>query len=219
MTTRSGSAKRRQGVVATRQNGGSRSREDIVRAAGRLFAERGYHGTSMRELAAELGLLGSSLYSHISSKEDLLVEVVERGAALFSRSAEEALSGEGPADLRLKALVAGHVDVVLDHLDEVRTFLNEASALDEPHRRRVLTARDGYEVGFRQVLEEGKADGSFRTDLDSKLAAIFILSVLNAIERWYRPQGRVSRTDLVEQLLELATRGIGAPRPNDQGVA
>ena len=72
------------------------SRSDVVAAAGRLFAERGYHGTSMRDLGRELGLLGSSLYAHVESKQDLLVEVVEEGARLFQDSAEEALARVGP---------------------------------------------------------------------------------------------------------------------------
>ncbi|MFB3044452.1 MAG: TetR/AcrR family transcriptional regulator, partial [Acidimicrobiia bacterium] len=66
------------------------TRSDVVDAAGRLFAERGYHGTSMRDLGKELGLLGSSLYSHVDSKQDLLVAVVEEGARLFEASAEQA---------------------------------------------------------------------------------------------------------------------------------
>ncbi|HUO45776.1 MAG TPA: TetR/AcrR family transcriptional regulator [Acidimicrobiia bacterium] len=188
-----------------------RSRDDVVRAAGRLFAERGYHGTSMRDLAAELGLLGSSLYSHITSKEDLLVEVVERGGSLFHASAARAVNTGGAAADRLTALVAGHIDVVLDHFDEVRTFLNEASALDQSHRSRVLAARNRYESAFRQVLEEGKGDGSFNPDLDPKLAAIFILSILNAVERWYRPSGQVDRKELVGRILEFTTSGIGVP--------
>jgi AcrR family transcriptional regulator len=188
-----------------------RTREDVVRVAGRLFAERGYHGTSMRDLAAELGLLGSSLYSHITSKEDLLVEVVERGESLFSASAEKALAMEGPAIIRLKALVSGHVEVVLNHLDEVRTFLYEAWVLDESRRAKVLAARDRYEQAFRQVYEEGRRDGSFRPDLDPKLAATFLLSVLNALERWYRPRGRVSPPELVEAILSHTLVGVGAP--------
>ena len=71
------------------------SRDDVIDAAGRLFAERGYHGTSMRDLGKALGLHGSSLYSHVSSKEDLLVEVVQRGAELFQRSAAAASSAPG----------------------------------------------------------------------------------------------------------------------------
>src|SRR5690606_2631106 len=101
------------------------TREDVIRAAGRLFAERGYHGTSMRDMGRALGLTGSSLYSHIASKEDLLVDVVHRGAGLFEASAREALASPGPAEERLRRLVAGHVDVVVDNLEVARTFLNE----------------------------------------------------------------------------------------------
>jgi AcrR family transcriptional regulator len=186
------------------------SRQDVVLAAGRLFAEKGYHGTSMRDLAAELGLIGSSLYSHVSSKQDLLVEVVERGAALFKASANQALSGVKDPEGRLRSLIGGHFDVVVDHLDEVRTFLNEADALDDSHRRRVLTVRDEYEEVFRRVLAEGMADGSFRADLDPKLAAIFILSILNATERWYRPDGRLRREDLVEELHSFVEGGTAS---------
>jgi TetR/AcrR family transcriptional regulator, cholesterol catabolism regulator len=176
------------------------SREDVVRAAGRLFADRGYHGTSMRDLGRELGLLGSSLYSHVSSKQDLLVEVVEEGARLFEESAEKALAGEGSAVDRLDALIAGHVDVVVDNIDVARTFLNEARMLDPSYRSRIVEARDHYEEGFRSVIREGVAEGSFRPSVEPKTASIFILSILNAIERWYRPDGELDRTGLVTEL-------------------
>lgn len=184
------------------------TRADVVAAAGRLFADRGYHGTSMRDLGKELGLLGSSLYSHVESKQDLLVEVVEEGARLFEASARRALSVEGSAAERLKALVAGHVDVVLDNLDVARTFLNEARMLDAEHRRRVLEARDHYEEAFRSVLGEGVTEGSFRKGLDAKTTSIFILSMLNAIERWYRPSGPLDRKSLVAELTAFSLAGV-----------
>ncbi len=186
------------------------SRRDVIEAAGRLFAQKGYHGTSMRDLGRELGLLGSSLYAHIRSKEDLLVEVVDRGAAMFQEAAEKALAVDGTAADRLRALVAGHVDVVLDHMDEVRTFLNEARALDDGHRERVVGARDRYEQAFRRVLAEGADDGSFAPDIDPKLGAIFILSILNALDRWYHPGGPVTRDDLVEAIMRFALSGLEA---------
>lgn len=176
------------------------TRDDVVAAAGRLFAERGYHGTSMRDLGKELGLLGSSLYSHVESKQDLLVDVVEEGARLFEASAEKAQAAGGSASGRLAALISGHVDVLLDNLDISRTFLNEARMLDGEHRARVLAARDHYEGAFRRAIADGVADGTFRRDIEPKSAAIFILSILNAIERWYKPQGPLDRAALVEQL-------------------
>ena len=204
----SATAERPRGGRTTRQNG-VRSRGDVIAAAGRLFSARGYHGTSMRDLARELGLIGSSLYSHIDSKADLLVEVVEMGARQFQESAERAATTRGDGATRLAALVAGHVDVVLDHPDEVRTFLYEAHALDQGHRAKVLAARDRYEEAFRTVLETGAQDGSLRSDLDPRLSAIFLLSILNALERWYRPDGRLSRDAIVQEILAFGLQGLG----------
>lgn len=184
------------------------SRDDVVAAAGRLFAERGYHGTSMRDLGKELGLLGSSLYSHVESKQDLLVDVVEEGAGLFEASARAALATEGTSSERLSALISGHVDVLLDNLEISRTFLNEARMLDEEHRATVLAARDHYESAFRKVIADGVADGTFRTDVDAKTAAIYILSILNAIERWYNPEGALDREALVSQVNHFVTASL-----------
>ncbi len=191
---------------------GRNTLDDVVRAAARLFAQRGYHGTSMRDLGRELGLMGSSLYSHVGSKQDLLVEVVRRGAAFFGEVVERAMETEGDALDRLKALVAGHVDVVVDHHDEVRTYLYEAWALDDEHRRRVVEERDRYEQAFRSVIKEGIAEGTIRPDTDPKLAGIFLLSILNALERWYREDGPVDRSRLVEEILRFSLNGIAADR-------
>lgn len=187
------------------------TRDDVVTAAGKLFADRGYHATSMRDLGRELGLLGSSLYAHVEGKQELLVEVVERGAAFFQESAETAQAVEGSAAERLRALVDGHLAVVFDHRDEVRTFLNEAHALDDEHRARIIAARDRYEAVFRAVLREGAADGSLRADLDPKVASIFLLSMLNAVERWHRPGGGLSRRALGDALMAFTMEGIGPP--------
>lgn len=184
------------------------TRADVVAAAGRLFAKRGYHGTSMRDLGRELGLLGSSLYAHVDSKQDLLVEVVEDGARLFQESARSALSVPGSALDRLRALVTGHVDVVLSHQDVVRTYLNEARMLDDDHRARVIAARDSYEQAFREVIAHGIGDGSFRADVDPKMSSIFILSVLNALERWYRPDGELDRDALAGRMTRFVEAGL-----------
>jgi AcrR family transcriptional regulator len=184
------------------------SRLDVVRAAGRLFAERGYHGTSMRDLGRELGLNGSSIYSHVESKESLLVDVVMNGAQLFDRVAAEAAATAGSSTTRLAALVGGHVDVVLDHQDTARTFLNEARSLDDEHRTRVVEARDRYEQSLRDILRSGAESGDFRSDLDIRMATIYILSILNAIDRWYRPDGPLDRQQLTNSLIAFIEDGL-----------
>jgi AcrR family transcriptional regulator len=185
------------------------SRDDVVAAAGRLFAARGYEGTSMRDLGKELGLLGSSLYSHVGSKQDLLVEVIRRGAGFFQESVERAAGVEGTAADRLRAMIAGHIDVVLDHRDEVGTYLNEARSLDDELRRQVLDARNRYEDAFRTVLKEGAADGSIRLGTDPALGAIFILSILNAIDRWFSLSGTLSREELVDEVYRFVLGSAG----------
>ena len=184
------------------------TREDVIAAAGRLFAERGYHGTSMRDLGRELGLHGSSLYSHVTSKEDLLVAVVERGAERFQSSAEHALdSHEGPAE-RLRALIGGHIDVVLDHTDEAKTFLDEARSLDDPARRRIRDARNAYEQRFRTVIADGVGSGVFAPGTDPKVATIFVLSILNAVERWYDSAGPLDRTGLKNEICRFLEKSL-----------
>ncbi|MDH4117326.1 MAG: TetR/AcrR family transcriptional regulator [Acidimicrobiia bacterium] len=186
------------------------TRDDVVRAAGRLFADRGYHGTSMRDLGKELGLHGSSLYSHITSKEALLVDVVMRGAELFEEVANRALETDAAAVERLRRLVVGHVDVVLDHLDEARTFLNEARSLEPEHRATVVTARDRYEQAVRTIIGGGVESGEFAASVDPRMSSIYLLSILNALDRWYRPEGDLDRLALVDSLMEFTLSALGA---------
>lgn len=183
------------------------TRDDVIEAAGRLFASRGYHGTSMRDVGRELGLHGSSLYSHVTSKEDLLVEVVERGAERFQFSAERADSTATDPVARLQALISGHIDVVLDHPDEVKTFLDEARSLESEPRKRVLDARDRYEQSFRDTITAGSTCGAFSPDLDPKLTAIFVLSILNAIEGWFH-DGPMNRSALKSEITAFVEKSL-----------
>lgn len=184
------------------------SRHDVVEAAGRLFADRGYHGTSMRDLGRELGLNGSSLYAHVDSKEDLLVAVVEQGAELFTRAARAAGAVEDDPVHELHALIAGHVRVVLEHRDVAQTFLNEARALDDQHRSKVIAARDRYEQAFRDVIARGVADGTFAAPAGVGVASIFVLSILNALDRWYDPAGALDQPALVDAIHAFVLDGL-----------
>lgn len=185
------------------------SRDDVVRAAGRLFAERGYHGTSMRDLGDELGLLGSSLYSHIGGKDELLVEVIRRGGGMFQDLADAVVAADVDPAERLRMLIRGHVQIMVDHLDEVRTFLNEARFLPDDERAVVLDLRDRYERTYRLTIQEGITDGRWSADRDPALTAMLVLSLLNALDRWYRPEGASDPDQIAERMYDFAIRGIG----------
>ena len=184
-----------------------RTRDDVVRAAGRLFAERGFHGTSMRDLGNELGLLGSSLYSHVSGKDELLVAVVSRGAALFQALADEVLASDLDPPDQLRMLVEGHVAIVAANLPEARTILNEARFLPAGARHAILEMRDRYEAAVRDVIGRGVERGDFAVE-DIGLAAILVLSVLNAFERWFRPDGERAADDLAGEMYRFVFGGL-----------
>jgi AcrR family transcriptional regulator len=184
------------------------SKDDIVAGAGRRFALHGYHGTSMRDLGDDLGILGSSIYAHVGGKQELLVAVVDRGAAFFEASAESAVrDGADPLET-LMLLISGHIDVLIDHRSEARTYLTETSFLDESERLKIISARDAYEHVFVEAIVAAKEHGVARLDVDARLAAIYVLSTLNAIERWYDEDGRLSRTELAHDITTFVFAGL-----------
>jgi AcrR family transcriptional regulator len=168
----------------------------------------GYHGTSMRDLGDDLGILGSSIYAHIGGKQELLVAVVERGATFFEESAAGAVAaGETPLDV-LNLLIAGHIDVLLDHRSEARTYLTESFFLSETEQAKIIAVRDAYEQVFVDTITKAKREGVARADLDPRLTAIHILSILNSVERWYDEEGRLSRPRLTEDITSFVCRGV-----------
>jgi AcrR family transcriptional regulator len=187
-----------------------RNREDVIRAAGRLFAERGFHGTSMRDLGDALGLHGSSLYAHVGSKNELLEDLVADGVRRCLALSERVLTSRGTPSERLAALVVGHVELVVANLDTWSTFVNEYRFLAEEERARVVKLRDEYQDAYRQVLEAGVAAGQYRADLDIHLSATVLLSLLNAIPGWYRPGGGQTAAEIGGAIVAVVEGGIRA---------
>ncbi|MFO7699019.1 MAG: TetR/AcrR family transcriptional regulator [Acidimicrobiia bacterium] len=185
------------------------TRDDIVTGAGRRFATHGYHGTSMRDLGEDLGILGSSIYAHVGGKQELLVAVIERGAGFFDAAAAGAVDAGADPPETLRLLIAAHIDVVLDHRPEARTFLFETSFLDEEERGRVARARDRYEQVFVDVIAQGVTGGFFPMHSDPRLAAVYVLSILNTVGGWFNESGRFDRSALAHDAHTFVMRGLG----------
>lgn len=197
-------------VVAERQQASVR-RAEMIRAAARLFSERGYHGTSMQHLGDALGLQRGSLYAHIGSKEELLFEVVDEGAEAFLGRAEEISSLEALASVKLRKLLVGHIETAIEHLHAATVFLNEWRYLSEERRAEIQMKRDRYESLVRKVIAEGIEEGEFRTDADVGFAARLVLSAGNWTFAWYRPGGELGPTEIGERFATLVLQGLIAP--------
>ncbi len=185
-------------------------RSEILTTAGNLFRERGYHATSMRDIAGALELRGSSLYAHISSKEELLQEVVNRAADAFLETANGVDNSLAP-DERLRALIRGHLQVIVQELPRATVFFHEWKFLSDEYKAQITGRRDAYECHFRKAVEEGVREGMFCVE-DPKLATLFVLSSLNWTYQWFREGGALSLDELTEKYTALIFDALNAEK-------
>jgi len=161
-------------------------RNELVRQAARLFAEKGYHGTSTSDLADAMGVKKGSLYAHIESKADLLWEVARDGAATFHTALDE-IGEELPATEKIRLALRAHLRVVSKQLDVATVFVREWRYLEGERRETFLAERRRYEERFRAFFREGRELGELRTDLDDATATLLALSAANWAYTWLRP--------------------------------
>jgi AcrR family transcriptional regulator len=188
-------------------------RHELTRQAARLFAEQGYHGTSMEDLAAAMGVQKGSLYAHVKSKEDLLHELARDGAAAF-HGALDAIDERLPAVEKLRLALRAHLRVVAEQLDVATVFVREWRYLEDARRVEFLTERRRYEERIRALFREGVEQSELRTDLDVSVAALLFLSAANWAYTWLQP-GRDTDVlaDRFFELLVDGMRGYATPRP------
>src|SRR5437879_12999369 len=164
----------------------SARRTELNRASARPLAEKGYHGTSVGDLAQALGVQKGSLYAHIDSKADLLWEVARDGAEAF-HAALDAVTEDGPVIERIRAALRAHLRVVAEQLDVATVFVREWRYLEGERRAEFVAERRRYEERFRALYREGRELGELRTDLDDATAALLALSAANWAYTWLRP--------------------------------
>jgi AcrR family transcriptional regulator len=193
-------------------DGRKRQIEDV---ASTLFSQRGYAATSVRDIARALDLQGGSLYAHISSKEDVLWNIVSRAAERFHAAVRPIANRPASAAERLRGMAQAHVQVITDDIEHANVFLHEWRFLGAERRVAIARQRDAYEAYFRAVIAEGMANGEFRP-ADLKMAGLGILSGLNGIAGWYRPHGPLVPEAIADAFADLFLRGLVAP-PADPG--
>jgi len=164
----------------------STRKSELTRQAARLFAAKGYHGTSIGDLAEAMGVQKGSLYAHIDSKADLLWEVARDGAAAFHAALDE-VHEELPATEKIRLALRAHLRVVAEQLDVATVFIREWRYLEGERREEFLGERRRYEERFRTLFREGREHGGLRTDLDDATAALLVLSAANWAYTWLTP--------------------------------
>jgi TetR/AcrR family transcriptional regulator, cholesterol catabolism regulator len=183
----------------------SARRSELARQAARLFAEKGYHGTSMGDLAQAMGVQKGSLYSHTGSKQELLYETMREGADAF-HAALDAIPESLPPTEKIRLALRAHLAVVAGQLDVATVFVREWRYLEGDRHDEIVAERRRYEERFRALFREGRELGELRTDLDEGSAALLALSAANWAYTWL-PRGS-DTDDLADRFYDALVDGM-----------
>lgn len=188
-------------------------REELLAIAGRLFAERGFRNTTVRDIAEEAGILSGSLYHHFDSKESMVDELLDSfQTQLFATYDEIEASDRSPLE-KLEAVVRVSFEAIDAHHSEVAIFQADASYLAGFERFGYLEERNArFERLWTGLLEQAVAAGELRAGLDVALVYRFLRDTVWVAVNWYRPGGALSADQVADQYLSILLDGIAARR-------
>jgi AcrR family transcriptional regulator len=181
-------------------------RDEILRAAGRIFRVRGYADTGMRDIAESADLSPANLYHYFRGKDEILFYCQDRALDRMLDAVAAARRTPAPADARLQQVLAAHVQTLLAHVDGGSAHL-ETGSLPAGLRERIVRKRDRYERAVRRLVQDGVAARLFVAG-DSALVTRALLGALNWTVTWYRPDGPTSAETVSAGLADFLVRGL-----------
>jgi len=193
-----------------RQHAAPRRRRaaEIVAAAAKVFAARGYHGASTQDIADVLGIRQASLYYYFESKEAALEAVCADGVEDYALRALAIQRGPGNAADKVAQLVIQHLAPMRERLDFTLAFLRERRFLPEPARKRIRAIERRYERIIERVISEGSASGEFRADLDARMATLALLGLGNSAALWYGREPGATHERIATSYVDLLLRAF-----------
>lgn len=185
----------------------SERRIQITAVAEKLFNEKGYLATSMRDIADVLGIEAASLYSHVSSKEELLWSTADRCATEFFDAVKPIAASQLKTEQKLTEMIVAHVMVITRNLDASAVFFREWRHLSEPQRSQYAQLQNEYEGIFRAVIRKGMEENLFK-NFDEGFSTRTILSAINWTHTWYKPDGEWTARQVGEHLAGFLLNGL-----------
>jgi AcrR family transcriptional regulator len=183
------------------------TREDILEAAAQVFRQKGFHGASMQDIAEAVNLQKASLYHHVSSKQEILLALLDRALELLLERISPLAQQDIPADEALKQMIRAYLQILADNTDLSAVLLFEHRSLERRQHARHVPNRDKFEALWRGILEQGVRTGLFACD-DPALTTRAILGILNWTITWYRPDGSLTVDEIAEHYAGLLLNGL-----------
>ena len=183
------------------------SREAILESAAQVFRRKGFHGASMSDIAVAVKLQKASLYHHFASKQEILLELLDRALAMLSARMEVVLAEDIPADEKLRQAMRAYLETLGEQGDLVSVLLLEHRSLEPRLRARHIPNRDRYEKLWRNLVQQGVDEGTFACK-NTPLAVRGLLGVMNWTITWYDPDGRMSIDAIGDHFADIFLNGL-----------
>ncbi|GAB3538390.1 TetR/AcrR family transcriptional regulator [Noviherbaspirillum agri] len=186
-------------------------RSELIAKSAKLFREKGYDRTTVRDIAAAVGMQAGSWFYHFKSKQEILVAVMEQGMARSLQEIEDISARSLPPRDAFRALVLTHLKTLLaPHNDFIPVLLYEARSLDEESRAKIIAMTDRYEAVWDEVIDALQQSGDWVAP--TKLDRLFLFGALNWTAQWYRPGAGITLEDLADQAVQFLLRTPEASR-------
>lgn len=189
----------------------SARRRQIVDEAARLFDERGYHATSMEDIAATVGVRKPTLYHYFSSKDEILRSIHEEFIELLLERQERRARTPLPAVQMLLEMMADILELMETHRGHVRVFFEHHRELAAPAHAEIAAKRGRYEAMAGELIERGIQEGALRPDVDVRLVTLAMFGMCNWAYQWYRPSGPLGTREVASVFWDALVHGIGLP--------
>lgn len=197
-------------VDAPRRGRPGHDLESVLAVAVEVFNERGYDGTSMRDLSERLGIAKSAIYHHVTGKEELLRLALDRALTGLSSVADRARALDAPAIERLEYLVRGSVHVLEAELPYVTLLLRVRGNTEV--ERAALSRRRAFDRFVAGLVRESQRDGDIRPDADALVTARLLFGLVNSVVEWYRPARHAITPPLADAVCAMAFDGLRTRR-------
>ncbi|HLA05980.1 MAG TPA: TetR/AcrR family transcriptional regulator [Anaerolineales bacterium] len=183
------------------------TREDILEAAAQVFRQKGFHGASMNDIAEAVHLQKASLYHHVSSKQEILLEILDRALLLLLERISPITEQNLPADKKLRLMIHTYLNILVDNIDLAAVLLFEHRALERRQHARHIPSRDTFELLWKNVITEGVDKKLFKCD-DPGLAVRALLGQMNWTITWFHPDGEKSTDQIADNYSDLLLNGL-----------
>lgn len=204
----------RRGAVRRRRPRARRylTRDLILAEGARVFNRRGYHGTTLDEIARELGVTKAALYYYVRTKEEIAYHCHQFSLDIGMEGIRQGLARPLPPDELLRVVLAYYIEGMTDQLRATVVLLEEG-ALSARHHREIIKRRDEYETHLRKIIQDGIDAGVF-VPCDPKLAGFALLGAMNWVPKWYNAAGAWSGKDIAQALSTQLVRSLQV-KPSD----